>query len=163
MGKAAMIDASARATCETVDALPPAVRPLVHEFGFAVVMAFNNAGILDPKVVRRLVHAVWLGPREPGQIPARRLQHQRTYSTLDAMLSPGHVRSTTTLLPLLDTCNLVLAPASGPTVKMVEASVAAVRSYGILSKEKKHRVRLEAALHAARDEMRAAIRAGADA
>lgn len=58
------------ATCDSVDAMSPENRALVHEFGYSVVRAFHDAGVTNPAKIRRLVHVVWMGAREPGNRPA---------------------------------------------------------------------------------------------
>src|ERR1700761_3981407 len=71
---------------EDVDLLPPALRDLVHEFGWSVVRNFLDCGVTDPRRIRHLVHTVWLGPREPGNKRAAGKQVSGSLAALDDFL-----------------------------------------------------------------------------
>lgn len=139
---------------ETVDQLSPAVRHLVHEFGYSMVREFDMAGITDPKLVRRLIHAVWRGSREPGNKPS-------------GMPLPGFIKELDAAWPRIPNGSAmvgflhsmqVTVCSLTPSAAMVQASIAEVSRHGVISKEEKHRYRLEAALRAQSDHLMGAIR-----
>jgi hypothetical protein len=136
---------NALGTCETLDRLPPATRALVHEFGYSVVRAFDMAGVRDPKTIRVLIYAVWLGARELGNsVPHG--DSPRFVKTLNSMWH--QFRNAEAMLSFLRTTSMVVVSRE-PTPAMVEASITETGKHGILSKEQKHRVRLRAAIKAA--------------
>src|SRR5580704_1124000 len=61
---------------EATDNLSPGLRACVHEFGSAIVHAFVQAGIKDPRRIRQLVHECWEGARQPAQ--RNRIGRQRS-------------------------------------------------------------------------------------
>lgn len=145
MKAANLLPNDGRASCDVVDCLPASTRALVHEFGYSTVRAFDMAGIRDPRVVRRLVHAVWLGAREPGNSPAG-MPVRPFIKSLDAAWP--HLRNAQAMIEFMRTLSIVPAPLE-PSPAMVEASMAEMGKHAIVSKEMKHRLRLRAAIRAA--------------
>lgn len=140
-----LIPAGTTASCEAVDDLPPKVRALIHEFGFAVVQAFVNAGIHNPKVIRRLIYAVWLGPRELANVPSHHRNHIPTLATLDLALTTGRIPNAAALVQYLRGISTTIVPWE-PSGGMVRASIEETGRLGLVSKEEKHRARLRAAI-----------------
>src|SRR5262249_24608058 len=64
---------------ERVDAMSPALRSCVHEFGDRIVAACLQAGVTSPAHIRTLVHEIWNGARQPNQ-------RRGTLGTLDWLL-----------------------------------------------------------------------------
>jgi len=54
----AFVDAKRAARMAQIDALPPATRDLVHEYGFTVVKPFLELGVTKPRHIRHLVETV---------------------------------------------------------------------------------------------------------
>lgn len=50
-----------------VDAMDPAVRACVHEYGLTIVQAFLDLGVRNPKHIRHLVDTVRGGSYEIGR------------------------------------------------------------------------------------------------
>lgn len=54
----ARLDARRRARMEIVDAMPPEMRALVHEYGLYVVLTLHRAGVKKVRIIRHVVEAV---------------------------------------------------------------------------------------------------------
>jgi len=54
----AIVDRHRRARMEHIDRLPPDIRNLVNEYGYTVVSAFLDIGVLRAKRIRHLVETV---------------------------------------------------------------------------------------------------------
>jgi len=50
-----MIDRKRTARMDAIDGMPPAIRELVHEYGFNVVKAFMDCGVTKAKQIKHLV------------------------------------------------------------------------------------------------------------
>lgn len=141
------ISAAARKGLLEVDQMPGPLRQCAHEFGFAIVHAFREAGISDPRMIRHLVNEVWNGGRQPHQRIGR--NHARVLEKLDWLLvQTGSQVTAARLVRLLWQNSMVIVPRD-PTIAMVEASIAATGDMGLVSKTEKHRGRLRAAIRAA--------------
>ena len=136
-----------KATCEAVDGLPPAVRALVHEFGFSSVAQCYMAGVRSPKMIRHLIYAIWRGSSEPGNHAARSINGVPTLRVLEDQLAAGRINSVRALVQFLDHHSYTIVPTS-PTKEMIEASIAETGKLGLVSKTEKHTARLTAALRA---------------
>lgn len=125
-----------------VDAMPPALRECVHEFGLPIVYTLRKFGITQPKVIREIVRECWAGPRQAGQRSGAR-------GTLEVVLSRcDSIPNAATLYRILADNNLAIV-STEPTGPMVEASMAAVKpTDGLMGKTEKHRRRLRAAIAA---------------
>jgi hypothetical protein len=126
-----------------VDALSPALRGCVHEFGYPIVHACLNAGVTTPRAIRVLVSEIWGGARQQGQQSGAR-------NTLDWLLiQAGACINSKTLNRILNENNLAIVPCS-PTRAMLDASMKEVSGHNIrCTREEKHRRRLIAAIRAA--------------
>ncbi len=123
-----------------IDRLSPALRELVHEFNWNMVKAFLDNGVRDPKKIRHLIRAVSSGAasygsgRQFGEGASMKISNETSME-----LSLRH--------------DLVLSWVV-PTDAMVRASMDAILPYvpgtPLLSKAEKHRIRLAAALKAAK-------------
>jgi hypothetical protein len=134
---------------ELTDEMSPALRQCVHEFGFPIVDAFLTLGVTQPRHIRHLVTACWLGARSPLDRP-RRSGGPRSglLDQLDWLLiQSGSAVSAETLLRLIKQSGFVILPLD-PTNIMVDASIEATAEMGLVSKREKHRGRLAAALRA---------------
>lgn len=132
---------------EITDAMPGPLRECVHEYGFAIVHAFREAGIKEPRMIRHLINEVWNGARQPAQRVGR--PNSRVLEKLDWLLiQHGSALTASTLVRLLWQNGMVIAPRE-PTTAMVEASIDATADMGLVSKAEKHRGRLRAATVAA--------------
>jgi hypothetical protein len=129
-----------------VDLMPPQLRECVHDFGLPIVEVLGKHGVKKPEHIREVVNMIWHGARQHGQRAGAR-------DTLTVLLSRGIVDYDSLVSFLYDN-GLVLCSAS-PTKAMISASMATVSNGGMrCTKEEKHRLRLMAALTAARDEMK---------
>ena len=54
----ARVDKRRRNRMEAIDALPADVRDLVHEYGYNIIVACQNAGVKKAKHIRHLVETV---------------------------------------------------------------------------------------------------------
>jgi MinD-like ATPase involved in chromosome partitioning or flagellar assembly len=124
------------------DEMPAELRACVHEFGLPIVTACVNAGVSKPAVIRQLVAEIWDGARQTTQ------QRRRgPISVLDwVLIQAGAQISAATLLRVLRSHSMVIIPLE-PTTLMVEASMDAVNHMGVVSKSRKHRNRLRAAIN----------------
>jgi hypothetical protein len=142
---AIIMQPGSRATCESVDDLPPAYRALVHEFGYSVVRAFHDSGVREPEKIRHLIRSVWLGAREPGNVQGKSIYSQPTHRTMDMLLSQGRITGMAGLISNLRSQSAVIVSVT-PTDAMVRASIEATGRMGLVSKAEKHRGRLLAAI-----------------
>lgn len=128
-----------------VDAMPPALRACVHEFGLPIVQGFVDSGVSEPQRIRHLVLLCWTaaGAEGRGNGGGGFAPH------IDALLvRNGGVTSADQLAALLRGMGAAMLPL-GPSTVMVQASMAEVSKHGLLSKERKHELRLRAAMKAA--------------
>lgn len=133
---------------ETLDRAPPGLRDCVHEFGLSVVMAFVHCGITKPATIRHLVHVVHMGAREPGNKKNAGYSGHRGLDRLDLMLmSYGTVPHARAIIGALRDCSLVPVPID-PTPRMVAASITALAGHPVVTYERKHQLRLRAAIRA---------------
>jgi len=127
-----------------VDSMPSELRGCVHEFGLPIVQACLDAGVRDPRRIRQLVHEIWAGAREGlGQRGGAR-------NEIDWLLmqNRGSVVSYGTLRRVLAQNNMAIVPVA-PTRAMLDASMSTVSGFNVrVTREEKHRRRLEAALRA---------------
>jgi len=110
---------------QTIDSLPEDWRALVHEYGFAVVMAMIGCGVKKPRHARHIINTVLdeLSPLRGS------FSNQGTKTRAENRLA---------LIP----CE--------PTEAMILASMATVASFEVhVTKREKHKLRLRAALRAA--------------
>ena len=159
MGAKNLLPPNTEVSCDVVDALPASTRALVHEFGYSVVRAFDMAGVRDPRVIRRLIHAVWLGAREPGNKPANGGTRLRYVRSLNAAWP--QLQNAEAMIRFLRTLAFVPMPIE-PSPEMIQASMDEMGNHGIVSKEMKHRLRLRAAIRLMDRNTAEAIEAGAD-
>ena len=139
-------------TYEVLDTMPSEIRELVHEFGPHLVRQFISRGV-RPSDVRYLIHEVWAGARGWGQAPKRSLNRGGD-RMLDAALAGGNIMTAVQLRSFLGTNNQTIAPFM-PTRAMVDASLAETQRHGVIGKERKHSLRIEAALRAHHADMAA--------
>lgn len=143
--------------CDAVDRMPAALRPLVHEYGFSVVLAFLQKGIVRPKDIRHIMTAVWLGAREPGnrRAPGEHRGVKQAISALDRVLvAEGAGVPAIKVARALHHLGYVVMPYGHPTDEMVEASMATVANFDVTTtKRDKHLRRLTKALRAYADAM----------
>lgn len=134
---------------DQVDKMSPELKECVHEFGYAIVSALQNAGVKDPARMRQLVHEIWMGARQPVQRSSVGTKHSPVLDTIDWLLiQSGAQISAKTLLRLLWANHMVVLPRDAGNV-MVEASLAEVSSFNVrCTKFEKHRRRLHAAMTA---------------
>lgn len=125
-----------------VDALSRELRECVHEYGYPIVHACLNAGVISPTAIRMLVREIWAGARQQGQQSGAR-------NTLDWLLiQAGACISSKTINRVLNENNLAIVPCS-PTRAMLDASMKEVSGHNIrCTREEKHRRRLIAAIRA---------------
>jgi len=135
-------DVKRRKRMDEIDQLPRELRELVHEFNWSIVKAFLDSGVRDARKIRHLIRTVANGAAGYGS--------GRQLSSGASMKISTHASME---LSLRD--DLVLSWLA-PTEDMVRASMAAVLPYvpgtPLLSKVDKHRIRLSAALRAAKDQ-----------
>lgn len=132
---------------DEVDRMDPALRKCVHEFGYPIVMACVNCGVMQPNRIRNLVHEIWLGSRETWK--QKQPGHKGFLSRLEWLMIQNDAGiGAKTLLSLIHRSGLVLVPVQ-PWAEMVEASMHALDDKGLVTKQEKHRLRLIAAVHAA--------------
>lgn len=129
-----------RAALERTDSLPPHLREVVHELGLPIVEAFLAVGVHQPNHMRHIARLFWT---------AASGQQNRTdgiRSHLDVMLLRNNGAPTSAALArLLHDQNLALLTRT-PTARMVQASLEEHHRHGYLTPERKHFVRLRAAL-----------------
>lgn len=148
--KQAIIKRPGEGQCDVVDRLPASLRHLVHEFGLSVVVAFVNAGVTHPAVIRRLVAAVRLGAREKGNERPWVPQPRRVFNAIDTWLvANGAGFPAVALVRGMREAGYIPVAIS-PSLEMTEASMATVTfADAPVSKMEKHQRRLQAALTAA--------------
>lgn len=147
------ISTRAQNALDRVDKMPPALRALVHEYGFAIVHAMVEAGIKDPAKIHHLVGEVWAGARQPAQRTGRGNRRSPVLAQLDwLLLQAGCEITAETLVRVLDRSNLMIVTCE-PSDVMVEASLDAVHHMGRVTKSEKHRNRLRGALAAAKRQL----------
>ena len=127
--------------------MPADLRACVHEFGFAIVNACILAGVTQPARIRQLVYEIWQGARQPNQRTGT-----KGTSALDfldwVLIQAGAQITAPCLLRLLYQKGLVVIPHE-PTDQMIVTSMMAIERMGLLTKRKKHALRLRAAIRAA--------------
>ncbi len=134
-----------------VDALPVAHKMIVHEYGFAIYKALIRAGLRNPAAMRQLVHEVWSGARGSRRAgKPRGFAGERNVAQLDWLLiESGAAISAMTLISVLRQSGLIIVPMH-PSQPMVDASMRTVAEHDMMvTKSKKHALRLRAAMHAA--------------
>lgn len=113
-----------------VDELPPRLREVVHEHGLAIVKAFIECGVTDPKRINHLVNTVREGSGEVGN----RNRSERMKIEIDNQYA-GYLRG-----------GGYLVVPKIPTQEMVAASVSALDDAGlshtVVDRARKHAVRL---------------------
>jgi len=125
---------------EDIEAMPPALRQCVHEYGYAIVQACLQCGVTNPNNIHQLVREIWDGARQPKQ------RRPRGGSLDWILIQAGAEISAATLVRVLAQNNLHIVPAD-PTTAMVEASKAEVSDFcERVTKTEKHRRRLRAAI-----------------
>ena len=111
-----------KARMARIDAMPKEIRELIHEYGLTVVQAFLDLGITKPSSIRHLIKTVLTGSMDPGT----------------GIGGVGMVSGRT----------MCMVPIE-PTPAMIAASMATVANHDmIIDKEKKHLLRLRAAIKA---------------
>lgn len=136
-----------------VDELQPDLRACVHEYGYAIVRACAQAGVVRPNAIRQLVHSIWDGARQPHQRKnfnrPRDEQESPVLDKLDwVLIQAGSTVGARALLRVLWQNGMAIIPTSPGSV-MVKASMATVtRGDVTVSKEEKHKLRLKAAIDA---------------
>ncbi len=126
-----------------IDGMPAELRQCVHEFGYAIVHAFQCAGITDPCQIKHLVTTCWDGPRSFFQ------KSPGIHEKIDWLLSSsGSSMTADTLFRALCTHGMVLAPIE-PMQVAIDVSLAEVSGFNQrVTKIEKHRLRLRAAMKA---------------
>lgn len=133
---------------DAVDNMPGPLRACVHEFGFEIVSVLTGCGIKDPQKIRNIVQTIWMGARQPHQRQGLRKEGSPVLDNLDWVLSQGPERMTAKQLVRLLAMNAMVIVPVEPSTVMVEASMRALDSEGLVSKPIKHKVRLRAAIAA---------------
>lgn len=128
---------------DRVDAMPAPLRACVHDFGLPVVEAFIHAGVTDPRAIRNIVGLCWAGAS------ATPSNGRRGFAAhIDALLlRTSGAPHADALAALLRHSACAILPMTA-TAAMVNASIAEVERHGNLSRERKHMVRINAALRA---------------
>jgi hypothetical protein len=137
-----------------VDAMSPALRACVHDYGLPIVQACLNAGVTSPSRIRQLVAQILMGAREASQRPHRAGENNRVPFTVDMLLAQsGSGLTAEGLAHLLWQNNVVIIPKE-PTRSAVEASMEEASNSNVrVTKETKHRLRLKAAIKASAMDM----------
>lgn len=136
-----------RALSET-DVMTPGLRQCVHEFGFAIVTACVESGVTEPAKIRHLVFEIWQGARH-GQQKSNGQPGAKPLNFLDWVLTQAGAQiNAARLLRVLWQQGFVIVPRE-PSPIMDTASMDAIKTLGLLTKQKKHHVRLRAAIMAA--------------
>lgn len=134
-----------------VDALPVEHRLVVHEFGYAIYKSLIQAGVTEPRRMRELVHSIWCGARgSTRRGKPQGFAGSGTVAQLDWLLiESGSEVSAVTLIRILRNSGLLIVPME-PSPPMVEASMQVVSGGNVVvSKQRKHAMRLRAAMDAA--------------
>jgi hypothetical protein len=132
-------------SCETCDALPPEWRALVHEFGASVVRELLMSGVTSPDRARHLIGAILIGATEPGN-KIRSFDLPRWAHQAEIVLSRvGCSVPIRSLQAQMRMANCVIAPLS-PSGPMIMASMKAIEGMPLMTKPRKHTLRLTAAL-----------------
>lgn len=135
------LSAKRRAALDAVDHLPPELRALVHDFGWPLVQTFLACGVTKPGAIRHLITMCWQNAQGAGTERRRGME-----AGIDAMLlREGGAPSAAVLAALLKGMGTAILPVNASDA-MVRASIAETERHGLMSKEKKHRVRLLAAM-----------------
>jgi hypothetical protein len=136
---------------ELLETMEGGLRSVVHEFGFEIVNACRVYGVTKPHHIRHLVHEIWAGARQPMQSVAKRKGAQsRALNNLDwVLLQAGSQVSAARLIRVMDTNGLQVVGQS-VLPAMVNASMSAIDGMGLLSKRRKHEIRLQEALKVGR-------------
>lgn len=138
-----VISPRAQRSLDETDQMPPKLRQCVHDYGYAVVNQFRMAGVTNPAMIHQIMHEVWNGPRQPKQAA------NSVLSKMDALImQAGEHISAAALVRFLWTNGLAIVPKE-PSTHMVAASMAALDNDAWVSKERKHQLRLRAAIKAA--------------
>lgn len=131
-----------------IESMSPDLRECVHEYGYAIVKACLVAGVRKPGAIHQLVREIWEGARQPSQ-RGKMAGVPRIYNTLDwVLMQAGGDISAATLARVLTNNHHTIAPLD-PTTSMIAASMNAINGMGLLTKHRKHQIRLAAALRAA--------------
>lgn len=133
---------------EAVDAMPPALRRCVHEFGYPAVAVCLQMGVNDPARIGQLVSTILAGARSVAQKsdPGQLMQWLE-------LQTDGTVPPVTTRALCLRSGWLFMPGCASRG--MIEASMNEVSGGNErMTKREKHRRRLNAALLVAREEMK---------
>lgn len=141
------INKHAQKGLDITDAMPGPLRECVHVYGFAVVHAFREAGIKEPRLIHHLVNEVREGGRQPNQRTGK--NNSPVMQKLDWLLVQRGAQITAAeLIRTLWRNSMVIVPVSASN-QMVQASIDATGNMGLVSKTEKHSGRLQAAIRAA--------------
>lgn len=132
--------------------MSPALRQCVHEYGFAIVHAFMESGIKNPKHIHNLVREIWAGARQPNQRQRKDWDKKKRPSLVLEhidwiLIQAGAEVSAATLVRVLWSHGMAIIPRS-PSEPMVDASLNALEEVGYVTKRQKHTLRLRAAITA---------------
>ncbi len=131
--------------CEWVDALPRELRGVVHDYGESPVRLLYRSGIRSAAQMRQIIVQIRVGSSENGN--KRPKGTNRMEGLIDDLIG-GMARPTTReLVAALRHLGLTVVPVE-PTDDALLASMTAIDGMPPLTKEKKHRLRLRAALRA---------------
>ena len=134
---------------EEMENMPAGIRSCVHEFGFEIVAACMKYGIDKPNQIRDLVREIWAGARQPLQSKIGRGNY--ALNKIDwILLQAGAGISAERLIRTLNFNGMIVVPMSVQAA-MVEASMNALNGHGLVTKQQKHTIRLQAALRAGRE------------
>ena len=135
------------AALDRMDALPRDLREVAHEIGLPIVEAFMQAGVAKASSMRHIARMFWTNAN--GQHESR----TGAATHLDVMLArSGGCPNSDALASLLSSVGVALVSVA-PTARMVRASIEEIGNHGIVSKERKHCLRLKAAIAEGRREM----------
>lgn len=137
------VDARTQRSLDRVDAMAGPLRACVHDFGLPIVEAFIHAGVTSPGAIRNIVGLCWSGAAATPSNGRRGIA-----AHIDALLlREGGAPHADALAALLRHSACAILPITA-TAAMVKASMAETDRHGTLSRERKHMVRLNAALRA---------------
>lgn len=138
-----------------VDELPKELRELVYEHGFTIIKTLLDCGVKKPSHIKHIIYTIMEGSYEIGNrsegTNRKNIPHAERYLSEFFMwfkLPPVAKQA----LAFLIHKGRIIIPAE-PSQKMIQASMDAVTPIAlggeVLTKEKKHKMRLRAALKAA--------------
>lgn len=131
---------------DAVDALPKDLRECAHDYGYIIVSICLKHGIRNPVHIRELVSTIWEGARQPAQRTSVFPGAPKGAKTLEWLLvQRGVPISAREITRVLLDGHLVILPLE-PSPQMVEASIDLTNHVGVVSKTKKHLLRLRSAI-----------------